>query len=84
MYNAFHYFMPTQYRARFFSMIEILRFNIMMLFVSYYLRMASEELFKRKGYLRFKRLLVAMYIVFTCLMLTCGVIAWIELKSGHV
>lgn len=84
LYNSFHYFMPTMYRARFFSAIEILRFNIMMLFVSFYLRMASEELFKRKGYLCFKRVLLGMYFIFTCLMLCCGIYAFIELTEGHI
>ncbi len=84
LYTFFHYFMPVKYRTRMFWLIEILRFNIMMLFIKYFLNMASEELFKRKQYLKFKTVLWITYGFFTVIMFSSGGYALWDISSNEV
>ena len=77
IYNFIHYtVLPDEERARHYIIIEIMRFNVLILLTTYYLRLSSEEIMKRKKYLFFKRLLVIFYLVVMVLLVSGGVILY--------
>ena len=47
----------------------------MILITFYYLKMASEEIFKRRQYLIFKRVIIVSYLIVMAIMIGCMV--WI-------
>ena len=61
-----------------------MRFNLMMAFIYYFLRMASEELFKRKIYICFKRSLITLYSLFMVLMAVAGAAGFYEITYEGV
>ena len=46
----------------------------MILITFYYLKMASEEIFKRKQYLIFKRVIIVSYLIVMAIMIGCMVL----------
>ena len=81
-YTTIHYLTWHSYRAKMFSLIIILKFNVMMLITFYYLKMASEQIFQREQYLRFKWSLVATYVFFMTLMIYSMIKIYVLLDLG--
>lgn len=75
--------MDKTHRTRTFAVIELLRFNIMMAFIYYFLTAASEELFKRKQYLKYKTILIVTYSLFSVLMLACAIWCYVDVATMH-
>ena len=81
-YTTIHYLMPRSYRAGMVSFIAVLRFNIMIMLTFYYLKMASEQIFSRIQYLRFKWTLLFTYAIFMSLMLFSSIAVYVQLDAG--
>ena len=80
-YNLFHYqIVNVKYRSKLYAIIEIMRTNILILVIYYYLRMASEEILKRHSYICFKRVLATFCIVINILMITCATIIFADMS----
>jgi hypothetical protein len=55
LYNVFHYLViDYSNRAKYNSIVEILRTDVLILITFYYLRCASEEILRRRSYLIYK------------------------------
>lgn len=77
-YGFIHYQMSSYKKRKFFPIIEMFRFAIMMMFIYYFLNKASEELFKRRQYLFLKFVYNLTLVLFTVYMFVCGVIEFLE------
>ena len=67
-----------------FAIVSILKFNIMMLITFYYLKMASEQIFTRTQYIRFKWTLITAYSIFMTLMVYSALNIFIDLYSKAI
>ena len=83
-YFVIHYLMTHEYRQNFFLIPSILRFNIMMLISFYYLKMASDLIFNKKQYYKFKRLMFSIYFIFMFALITLYVFVATDLSSGKL
>lgn len=83
-YSCIHYLSDYGYRSKTFPIISILKFNSMVLITFYYLKMASEQIFERDQYLRFKTALMATYIFFMSLMIYSMIKIYMIMDSGEL
>ena len=84
-YNFFHYsILQDDKRAKHYGLIELLRFNVLILITLYYLRSSSEEILKRRKYLQIKKLLLTFYIAQMTISIIGGINLYIEVTYNNL
>jgi hypothetical protein len=85
LYNIVHYLcIPTGYRAKFNSIVEILRTDVLILIIFYYVRCASEEIFRRKTYLIYKKVIAVFFLFMNGIMISGGIIIFLKLENNEL
>ena len=69
-------------RAKYNSIVEILRTDVLILITFYYLRCASEEILRRRSYLIYKQIIAFFFILMTVMMISGGIVIYIKLRDG--
>lgn len=83
LYNVFHYLViDYSNRAKYNSIVEILRTDVLILITFYYLRCASEEILRRRSYLIYKQVITGFFIFMTVIMISGGIVIFIKLRDG--
>lgn len=80
LYNVVHYnYIDYGDRAKFNSIVEILRTDVLILITFYYLRCASEEILKRSSYLIYKKVIAIFFVLMTVVMISGGIVIFLKL-----